>query len=303
MWWRRLAPWAAVAALAALALAGLQSGGTSAVVTWYLLQLALPLCGLMIVLAVAAYAWRRRRWRSNWVRAALVLGTALTATLAWTAGLVPLRYPASLEDTAPALTIRLPSDHTIKVGWGGDSIKHNYHVTEPDQRWAYDLVVPPAFHHKPDLASYGCWGTAVLAPTNATVVAIHDGEPDILPGREMAEGSPAGGNAVALRVPGTGTYLYIAHLQRASIVVEPGQEVAEGQLLGRCGNSGNTSEPHIHIHHQRNQPLLDEDDIGEGLPLYFRDHGGRPMPLGGVRVEGDQTEWTGDVIRHQPVGQ
>jgi hypothetical protein len=72
----------------------------------------------------------------------------------------------------------------------------------------------------------------------------------------------------------------------------------EGQLLGRCGNSGNTSEPHIHIHHQRQNPKGRPLQFSEGLPLYFRDHDGPRMPRGGIRVEGERATATGDLVRH-----
>src|SRR3546814_15715803 len=43
---------------------------------------------------------------------------------------------------------------------------------------------------------------------------------------------------------GHGEYAMLAHLRRGSVAVEAGQQVAAGDELGRCGNSGNTSEPH-----------------------------------------------------------
>jgi hypothetical protein len=62
-----------------------------------------------------------------------------------------------------------------------------------------------------------------------------------------------------------------------------GQRVEEGQEIGQCGNSGNTSEPHIHIHHQRQDPPVVPLNFAEGLPLFFRDHDGAAMPEGGIR--------------------
>ncbi len=49
----------------------------------------------------------------------------------------------------------------------------------------------------------------------------------------------------------TGTYLVIARLKPYSVLVRTGDGLTEGEQLGECDNSGNTSEPHIHIHHQR----------------------------------------------------
>ena len=74
--------------------------------------------------------------------------------------------------------------------------------------------------------------------------------------------------------------------------------VEEGEVIGECGNSGNTSEPHIHIHHQRQDPTVFPVNFAEGLPLYFRDHDGPPMPVGGIKVEGETITATGDVVQH-----
>ncbi len=54
-----------------------------------------------------------------------------------------MAYPISIETTPPAATVRLPSNEPLLVGWGGDTPSVNYHVTIPDSRWAYDLMVEP----------------------------------------------------------------------------------------------------------------------------------------------------------------
>lgn len=105
------------------------------------------------------------------------------------------------------------------------------------------------------------------------------------------------GNHVVIQLE-TSTYLYISHLQKGSIVVNEGEQVAEGQLIGRCGNSGRTSEPHIHIHHQRQDPRTVPLGEAEGLSLYFRDHDGPPMPQGGVRLENGNLVALGDTVQH-----
>src|SRR3546814_1333444 len=64
---------------------------------------------------------------------------------------------------------------------------------------------------------------------------------------------------------GHGEYAMLAHLRRGSVAVEAGQQVAAGDELGRCGNSGNTSEPHLHLHLQ-DAPKFGE---GNGLPVFF----------------------------------
>jgi hypothetical protein len=96
----------------------------------------------------------------------------------------------------------------------------------------------------------------------------------------------------------TGTYLLIAHLKPGSVSVEPDQWVEEGQPIGQCGNSGNTSEPHIHIHHQRQDPAVYPLNYAEGLPLYFRDSDGPAMPEGGFEIVDGLPVPLGPVVQH-----
>jgi hypothetical protein len=140
----------------------------------------------------------------------------------------------------------------------------------------------------------------VVAPIAGTVIAAHDGEPDVTPAEPPSNPSRPLGNHVALEIDG-GTYLLLAHLQAGSVAVRESQRVDEGALLGRCGNSGNTSEPHIHVHHQRQDPRRFPVGFAEGLPLYFRLQGVVRMPEGGIRVGADgRIELTGEVVEHTP---
>lgn len=62
----------------------------------------------------------------------------------------------------------------------------------------------------------------------------------------------------------------LTHFQMGTIAVSVGDEVKAGDYLGRVGNSGTTSEPHLHIHHQRQDPTKTIHPIlAEGLPLLF----------------------------------
>jgi len=84
---------------------------------------------------------------------------------------------------------------------------------------------------------------------------------------------------VYIKIDETGTYLLLNHLKKDSIIVKPGDRVKTGDLIGRVGNSGSTSEPHLHIHHQRQDPTQTLMPIfAEGLPLYFKDMAGKSMP-------------------------
>ncbi|TLN06508.1 M23 family metallopeptidase [bacterium] len=152
----------------------------------------------------------------------------------------------------------------------------------PEERWAYDLAVVPYSSKSANLADYGCYGIPVVAPAAGVVVEIHDGEPDQTPGVLVKNPVNPGGNWIAIQLDETGTFLILAHLKPDRMMVSAGDHVSEGQELGRCGNSGNSSEPHIHIHHQRENPRVTARGWAEGLPLYFRDLDGDAMPQGGL---------------------
>jgi murein DD-endopeptidase MepM/ murein hydrolase activator NlpD len=67
---------------------------------------------------------------------------------------------------------------------------------------------------------------------------------------------------------GNQEFSFLCHLQNGSVTVKPGQTLAAGDALGRCGNSGRSSEPHLHYHMQ-NKP---EPFRGEGLPAQFSNY-------------------------------
>ena len=104
------------------------------------------------------------------------------------------------------------------------------------------------------------FGRPVLAPVTGVVASVHDGEPD----HPSYRGLPSLGYALTQRrraaagwealagnhvMVGTddGTVVAVCHLRRGSVQVRRGQRVAVGEQLGRCGNSGNSTEPHVHL--------------------------------------------------------
>jgi hypothetical protein len=165
--------------------------------------------------------------------------------------------------------LRLPFEGEWHVYWGGRTPEQNYHAVDPGQRFAYDFNVQRdgASHagEPGELSSYFCWDQPVLAPADAVVAAAVDGLPD----QEIGERDPQNpaGNHVVLDFGGE-EYAFLAHLRQGSVTVRRGDEIVAGAELGRCGNSGNTSEPHLHFHLQTTPVLGD----GEGLPAFFEDY-------------------------------
>lgn len=165
--------------------------------------------------------------------------------------------------------LRLPFDGTWWVFWGGATERQNYHVIAPDQRHAWDILVwRNGGTHRGDgkrLTDYWAFGRPILSPAPARVIEAVDGLPDNVPGN--MDPQHAAGNHVVLDL-GHGEYALIAHLRHGSVVVNVGDRVRTGQLLGRCGNSGNTSEPHVHFHVQDGPTLF----RAKGLPVEFSDY-------------------------------
>lgn len=165
--------------------------------------------------------------------------------------------------------LRLPFEGGWFVAWGGRSLEQNYHAASPDQRFAYDFLKRvDGSSHRGDgaqLADYHCWNQPILAPAAGRVVAAVDGLPDQAIGTTNTD-APAG-NHVMLDL-GNGEYALLAHFRQGSLQVEADDRVAAGDVLGRCGNSGNTSEPHLHFH------LQDSPHFGQGagLPAFFNDY-------------------------------
>lgn len=111
---------------------------------------------------------------------------------------------------------------------------------------------------------YEIFGHPVVAPCGGSVVQAADDYPDmrvpIMDAKNMA------GNHVLLRC--SGADILLAHLRRGSIRVRPGQRVAQGQIIGQVGNSGNSGAPHLHIHAQEPGPS-DAPFSGRPLPMAF----------------------------------
>jgi len=117
-----------------------------------------------------------------------------------------------------------------------------------------------------DLAAYRIFGEPVLAPCAGHVVAAVDGFADMTP--PQMDRAHLAGNSVILDCDGA--WVVLGHFQRGSVDAHAGHRVEVGQRIGRVGNSGNTGEPHLHLHAQRPGT--------EAAPL-----GGDPLP---VRIAG-----------------
>lgn len=189
------------------------------------------------------------------------------------------------------------------------------------QTFAIDLVYEPypgarpAFGKGPTFrppTDFPAFGQPVNAPADGTVVGIRNGMRDHRSRSTWAgvgylyiEGmlrEPGGtrfvaGNYIVLDLGG-GVYALLAHLQRGSVEVRLGQRVRRGERLARCGNSGNSTEPHLHFQlmdHRR--PL-----VAAGVPFIFNDVSINGGPVCAAVPKNDQVMVAANALADQSQG-
>lgn len=238
-------------------------------------QAMLWLWSLALVAAVVPVYRRTRRpvwWpETRWARAGtLVLGLAAAAMAVFAGRTLAWRTPP----TGPAVDLEFPLlGGPYLVVNGGSSNVNNGHVGIPDratdryrgQTRAVDLIGIDLLGRRSDglapsdPAAYRIFGDVILAPCAGTVVTASDGLTDQAP--PQVDREHMAGNHVILECDGAAlelqhepdhrVWVVLAHMAHGSVRVAPGQAVDAGEPLGRVGNTGNTDEPHLHIHAQR----------------------------------------------------
>ncbi|MNJ53851.1 Murein DD-endopeptidase MepM [compost metagenome] len=151
----------------------------------------------------------------------------------------------------------MPLKNDWFVFWGGENVIANYHYGTESQRYAYDFIkVKDGYSYSGDPKkneSYYAFGQEITAPEAGKVIHVVNDIADNEPVGIMNEKDLAG-NVVAID-HGNGEYSYLAHLKKDSVTVKVGDIVQKGEVIGLCGNSGNSSEPHLHFQ------ISDGDDL------------------------------------------
>lgn len=163
--------------------------------------------------------------------------------------------------------MQLPFKGEWTVFWGGDTKEQNYHVVAKMQKNAFDMIIT-----NPEGKSYGtdgkknedyyAFGQHLTAPCEAEVVFAVDGVKDNIPG--LMNTMHTLGNSILLKTQ-QNEYILFAHFKQGTIKVKQGDKVKTGQLLGQCGNSGNSSEPHLHFHIQD----AEDFNLATGIKCFF----------------------------------
>lgn len=193
---------------------------------------------------------------------------------------VELRLPFE----GPWLTVRTPAQRVPSHGthFLGQSFAFDFVALGPRRRtasvrdWRTWVATEPADR-------FVGFGRPILAPAPGRVVAVHDGEPDhvgrrspltLLPylatqGARLRQGIGAvAGNYLILALEEPAVFVLLAHLQQGSVNVPTGALVDVGDRVARCGNSGNSTQPHLHVQAMDSASPL----VCRGLPVVFRSY-------------------------------
>lgn len=262
--------------LAALAVIG--QFGTA--LPWYA-----PLVYAALAAVAATRAWHRRRDVRRTAAGHLWLWSRLAAAsgLAVLTGIAVAGYRAP---DAPTVDLRFPlNDGHYYVASGGSSLLINHHLVTLDdpfrrdyrgQSYGVDISAFNALGRAADgimptdPSAYVIFGRRVHAPCSGRVLRRRDGTPDMpVPRRNLAR--PLGNH---LFIGCRDVRVVLAHLRNGSVTVAVGDRVEAGEVVGRVGNSGQTTAPHLHIHAQR---AGDRYAPLRADPVVIRFHGRYPV--------------------------
>lgn len=188
----------------------------------------------------------------------------------------------AVSKATPTIISPLRGDHWLAGNGPSNTSGHRRALIPIDgraaiaQRFAIDWVKlgteGQTFHgDKLDNKNYYAYGVDALAVADGVVTEVKDGIPENIPG-ENSRAVPitletVGGNHVILDLGG-GNFAFYAHLQPGSLRVKLGDKVRRGQVVGLVGNSGNSTEPHLHFHIANSSSPLGSEGLPYVLPSF-----------------------------------
>jgi Peptidase family M23 len=241
-----------------------------------------------LLVAAVIVGWRRRYPFTSWLPSgwmALIFTVVFIALGGWgayqSAGALAGRAPQA--GAVVDLTFPLKGGTYLVVN-GGSNLNVNQHLMTLDasmarfhayrgQSYGVDIVKLDEWGFRakglqaPQPDAYLIYGAPVYAPCTGVVLIALDGLPDMR--APQMDREHMAGNHVMLRC--TDADVLLGHLRPGSVQVRKGAQVRVGDWLGSVGNTGNTGEPHLHIHAQESGTAA-EPLSGKPLPISF---GGR----------------------------
>ncbi|MGY4691072.1 peptidoglycan DD-metalloendopeptidase family protein [Salibacterium sp. K-3] len=222
---------------------------------------------LLVLPAALLFTWRKVKpqpFRVTYTRSRK-WSIGINAALLLIFGMYNIWIFSGYNAEEEAVELSFPmQDGLYYVGQGGSHTQINYHNSHPAQEYAVDLVklnaagARAAGIYPEHLGAYHIYGETLYSPCTGEVAASRSSLPDLTP-PETNPDQPRG-NFVEITCADQDVQVHMAHMQEGSVAVEEGDEVQKGGRIGVVGNSGNTTEPHLHIHAERG---------GKGVPIQF----------------------------------
>lgn len=178
----------------------------------------------------------------------------------------------SIDNYQSELSYSLPfkGQWTAVNGCFSKTYSHSWDILT--QRYAYDFIILDE-HAKSyagafdDVDSYHCYGQEIISPADGIIIEIEQRSKDSLilkNSRFIMRAKHIAGNYIVIK-HGESEYSTLAHLKCGSIKVSVGDRVKKGQTLALCGNSGSSTEPHLHFQLQTGPSFY----TSAGLPVRF----------------------------------
>ncbi|WP_097868699.1 M23 family metallopeptidase [Streptomyces sp. rh34] len=229
-------------------------------------------------------------WATTFLPATVVVALMVATTVLQARAAAPRGEPRPPVEVDPPVTggwtaLNSPADKVPSHGTHAYGQTYAIDIVADPETGEGEPPARPAFRWLWPLfrrnRAFPAFGSPLLAVADATVVKASDGQRDHLSRNSLPalaylmliEGTVRSilgvhrviGNHVVLDL-GDGTYAVYAHVRRGSLRVEAGDTVRAGQRIARCGNSGNTTEPHLHFQ------LMDGPDLdnARGVPFTWR---------------------------------
>ncbi len=270
---RTKAQWFSIVALVGSYLLMMWQGGAG----WGWFGHYWPSLFLVLFLVCVTMSWSRRK-TLPWIPEKRIkpwLGLILLGAIAGLLALgVPSTFTARSYPKEKAINLLFPLKGGIfHIGHGGSNETMNHHYPIPAQKYALDIEKLNGFGIRAnglmptDLEKYVIFGNEVLAPCSGEVIASETSLKEMIPPEGDKENIL--GNHIVIFCNDMSVLL--AHLKQNSVQLKKGDLVEQGKVIGQVGNTGNTSEPHLHVHAVSGRHFETKEIAGkaEGVPMVF----------------------------------